>query len=153
MVRPTLYLRLWQCIEGSRALPNHKRGLILVGHPGIDKTLCLDLIAAWSLYLHPTTPVIVAQKTSRSSRKNDVENGDSWVQGTESFSVTSQRFWRLTGISREPMQDIKDDVKWTDDYMRTLLRTGYRVLVVVSTSPQWNNYKQTAKDIGIVELF
>jgi len=46
MVRPTLYYALWQRIEVLRALPDDKRGLIIVGPPGIGKTLCLDLIAS-----------------------------------------------------------------------------------------------------------
>ena len=48
MVRQ-VYEEVWKRFEEVRKAPGCEKGLLIKGHPGIGKSLLLDLFLSWSL--------------------------------------------------------------------------------------------------------
>eukprot|EP00760_Papus_ankaliazontas_P021014 PhM_4_TR18626/c2_g1_i1/m.27294 len=59
IIRNYEYPLLWQRLEDMRSDQNPMKGMVIMGHPGIGKTLLLDTLLSWNLHAYPTQPVIV----------------------------------------------------------------------------------------------
>eukprot|EP00760_Papus_ankaliazontas_P021023 PhM_4_TR18626/c3_g3_i1/m.27290 len=59
IIRNYEYPLLWQRLEDMRSKQNPIKGMLIMGHPGIGKTLLLDTLLSWNLHAYPTQPVIV----------------------------------------------------------------------------------------------
>ncbi len=156
MVRLTEYLALWKALIVVMAEPKRRKGLLIVGHPGIGKTLALDVLLSWNLHEYPKMPVIVVT----------VEIIEVFLSFPCAAGLTPKRFsvnrtcsgstlrqlLLDVGVARESEILVLHDVKTTESlpYRSELLGNlarGFGVTCVVAASPKAGTYKEYVKDV------
>lgn len=147
MIRPGEYAAVWsqlKCLLDEKGANLEGNGLLVKGHPGIGKSLLLDLLLSWSLFSYPTMPVIVLA----------AEQTYLFVSGKRYTSMPSTNFVHELPllIPRGTQILVLHDIKTTQSlsYQCSLVRglkRMYLTTVVLASSPQEGNYKDFRKDI------
>ena len=158
MVRPQEYLSLWNTLQGLVTAPpviDDGNGLLILGHPGIGKSMLLDLLLSWSLHALSAVPP---------AKHHAIAIVVIAVEGTYVL-VNGGRY--KCGRSVDPLDLLTDllslipagsqilvlhDIKTADTlcYRSGLicnLKCTFLTTVVVASSPKESNYKDFCKDV------
>jgi hypothetical protein len=153
MIRVAEYTRLWQRVKDilkTCGMKERRKGLLVTGHPGIGKTLLLDLILSWILHDFPTTPVMVIGA-----------NGVTIFVNTTTHIKKRYRLKLVDighvlpmllqcGVSEGSTVVVLHDIKtkeslhFQEGFLEDLVEK-FSVVCVVSSSPKPSNYKDFEK--------
>ena len=156
MIRNREYTLMWERLQGIRKSPGRK-GLLIMGHPGIGKTLLLDLLLSWNLCTYPTQPVIVIAVGVVTVFTNvDGETPKRHVTGMplrDTLHFTRQLIDQLgvpRGVDILVLHDIKTEksVSYQAGLLENLI-ANFNITCVLASSPKESNYKDFVKDISV----
>eukprot|EP00971_Amphidinium_carterae_P327466 6458848-Amphidinium_carterae.1 len=141
-------------LESVRKQEEAKRGLLLMGHPGIGKTLLLDMLLSWSLKTEPEVPVLVlAEDGAQVFLKHSADNAQKRFRfAIATASEVILNFLKAQSTLVTPgigdvkhqqilvLHDIKIEHKYNGGLV-TRLADEMKATIVVASSPNQANYK------------
>ena len=158
MIRWGEHPRMWALLEQiTSEVADGKEtkvaGLLLLGHPGLGKTMSLDLLLSWSLKAHPNRPVIVVSQLCISifvlhdgRRKRYFTR----TTGTNELALVEWMHHGLGLLEDTPilvLHDLKTpEVLGYNSSLITELHERFRVTCVVASSPSESNFKRFVKE-------
>ena len=134
--------------------PNNRKGLLIIGHPGIGKTCLLDLLLSWHLFTNPQIPVIaialedihVFIRVNGKTPKRFVIN-PSKIEPDE--FVDQLKLWGMKpGDPLVVLHDIKGILLPYKGGLLSKLAKTFVVTCVVASSPQYDNWKEFGKEFA-----
>jgi hypothetical protein len=156
MIRLPEYAILWKNLQDLRASPvgdDNRRGFLIVGHPGIGKTLLLDLLLSWSLKTSPQLPVITIAVEGVSVFLNPDGKTPKRYEIDLKALFNREFVTQFTRLGAKKAEEILvlHDIKtaYTLPWQGALLEylaANFKVTCVVSASPTESNFKDFKKD-------
>ena len=161
MIRISEHPLVWQRLKDLRNMKLSHAGLLLVGHPGIGKTLFLDVLLSWSLHADPKVPVVViaAEGVTIFATVNGQQKR--YYVAMEDFHPDEVCKLLLRHCSPDSEVIVLHDIKtsntlcYKSGFIGTLAKE-FRVSCVLASSPKEDNYKDFEKDFkgyGVFDRF
>ena len=151
MVRP-VYEEVWKRFLEVFHARLTRKGLLIIGHPGIGKTYLLDLLLSWHLFTHPHVPVVaIAIGKFQIFIKVDGKTPRRFVIGHAGITPTQfadqlKQWGMKQGDPLLVLHDIKKklDLPYKLDLLDEL-KQHFDVTCVVSSSPDRNTWIEFTK--------
>lgn len=152
IVRNREYPLLWKRLQAIRKTTGRK-GLLIMGHPGIGKTLLLDILLSWNLHTDPKQPVIVVGADKVTVFTN--VDGNTPMRYTEDRKeIFDSKFPNhlindlkvVRGADILVLHDVKtgQSLSYQTGLLENLIQT-FNITCVLASSPKESNYKDFEK--------
>ena len=156
MIRLKEYVMLWDRLKAilrNCTRTEGRKGLLIKGHPGIGKTLLLDLILSWLLHDFPGLPVLVIAVDGVTIFVNTPIGGgkkryvvDHKQAGVRGYTDLLLGFGVAKGSQIAILHDIKTQMSLPFQAgIVESLSNAFAVMCVVSSSPKGANFKDFVK--------
>ena len=159
MVRQ-VYEAVWQRYLEVLHSDYHRKGLLIIGHPGIGKTCLLDLLLSWHLFTHAQIPVVAVaigkyqvfiKVDGKTPKRFVILQSD--IKSTQ--FVDQLKLWGMKpGDPLVVLHDIKKphELPYKMDLLNEL-KWNFKVTCVVASSPQHDNWGGFVKEFVHSEFY